>query len=65
MGRPDIDPRAGGRIQPAAERPPAREDETMLAVRVDYGQLELAIIGRGGDGFPHCAMTAGKALPPP
>jgi hypothetical protein len=65
MGGPHIDPRAGFRIQPAAKRSPAREDEAMLAVPVDHGQLKFAVIWRAGDGFPPCAMQAGKAPPPP
>jgi hypothetical protein len=56
VGRPDINPRTGLRIQPSRKRPPAREDETMLAVQVDYGQFQFAVIGRGDDGFPHCRI---------
>ena len=65
MGRPDVDPGAGFRIQPAAECPPAREDKAMLALTVDHGKLKVAVIRRGGNGFPHSARTLTAVMPPP
>lgn len=53
MGRLHVDPLLGLRIHPAVGHAAAWKDERVRAVRIDDGQLEIALEWRSGDRLPH------------
>ncbi len=53
MGRSHIQPLLGGRVYPAALNTPARKNQRMLAILVDYGKFQIAIERRIRGSLPH------------
>ena len=52
-------PLTGLRLNPATQRPTAREHKRMRTVAVDDGKFDLRLKGRGADGLPHQGKLEG------
>jgi hypothetical protein len=58
MGRADVQQFVGSLAYPPNGNAPARENERMLFVFVDKGQLKVRIVGGGGYRLPHLFKIA-------
>ncbi len=53
MRRPHVEPLFSRGLHPAAGDPPASEHKRMHAAAVRDGELEIPVVGRGGNRLPH------------
>ena len=53
MSGTDGDTLAGFRLDPAPQRPPARENQTVRTLAVDHGEFDFFVKRRCSDGLPH------------
>jgi len=56
MGGADDDTFAGFRLDPAPQRPPARENQRVRTVAVDHGEFDFGVKRRGVNGQPHAGF---------